>query len=293
MAKRDKKHLGYTTLQKRIILFSSLFIFVMIICSFSSNIININTKSVIFHGKIKDIGLPNIVDSTFYVVNLKGRYSYLYSNEHRQSKWVAYMLTKSDLEGRRVKRATKFNQDSVVLRNNWNMASNDDYYRSNFDRGHLLPSADRNKSVEENRETFLLTNISPQKANLNRNVWASLENQIRNWAKIYDTLYIVTGTIIKDETRFIGKNKITIPNSFYKVILSKRDGELNAIGFIIPNDNKTRQNFMKYCKNIARIEKLSGVNFYSNLPDSIENILETSINFDFWSVETDSLKIIK
>ena len=118
----------------------------VIIYSSSDSIKNLIVKPVVYEGYTSDIELPKIKDSTYFVRNNEGRFSYLYSPKDKQSSWVAYRLTKKDIDNPRKKRENNFQPDNVVIKNGWKSASKKDYYKTAYDRGHLLPSADRNEN---------------------------------------------------------------------------------------------------------------------------------------------------
>ncbi len=279
MAKKKKR-----TKSNKISLLTVVILLVMF-CSYSSLEVfgGLFWKPIKYKTYIPNLELPYIKDSSHYVVNQKGRFSYMYSPQHKQSLWVAYMLTKSDLKGKRVKRSDDFRPDPIVLAKGWKSSNKQDYYKSSFDRGHLLPSADRAKNRTENEETFILSNISPQKAVLNRNIWRELETQVREWANKYDTLYIVTGGVLYDEKLgYIGKNKVSIPNSFFKVVMSVKNGEYNSIGFVIPNKTTLKSDFMNYSMSVDKVEKISKLDFYNNLPNRIERKVEKKVNKIYW-----------
>ena len=234
--------------------------------------------------KISGIELPKIKDSTYFAINKDGRYSYMYSPKDKQARWVAYMITRSDLKGKSVRRSNDFKPDKFVTRNRWQTAKKDDYYKSTFDRGHLLPSADRNKSKKENKSTYIFSNISPQKAQLNRNPWRLLEEQIRAWANKYDTLYVVTAGVLEDkEMGHIGKNKVTVPHRYYKVVLSVRNNTYNAIGFVLPNSSIVKDDFMQYRMSVNDVERIAKLDFFDKLPDDVEEAVEKDYNTTFWN----------
>lgn len=248
-----------------------------------NNFTLLKKKPVIYSGEINNIALPEIIDSTYFIRNNRGRFSYYYSPKDKQAKWVSYALTKNDITGRKTKRTNDFRVDSQIKKQKWNTATSSDYYKSSFDRGHLLPSADRNKSTIENSETFLYSNIAPQKSSLNRNSWRYLEEQIRKWAEKHDTLYIVTGGVLEDKKMgYIGKNKVTVPHRFYKVILGVKNNQYNAIGFIMPNSSIIKHNFMTYAMSVNQVEKITKIDFFDNLPEKIERKVERYFDRNLW-----------
>lgn len=104
-------------------------------------------------------------------------------------------------------------------------ATNEDYTRSGYDRGHMAPAGDMKWSAKAMRESFYLSNICPQKPGLNRGIWKDLEEQARLWAKENGSLLIVTGPVITDDLKRLGKNRVGIPKTFYKVICTITNGK--------------------------------------------------------------------
>lgn len=115
--------------------------------------------------------LPACSRGEFLIRNEAGRYTLLYDTAYRQAAWVAYLLTREDVRRRGARRRNAFRCDPEVVARGWPTAVDRDYAGSSFDRGHLLPSADRDDSRAENDATFYLSNVSPQYPKLNRNQW--------------------------------------------------------------------------------------------------------------------------
>ena len=131
------------------------------------------------------------------------------------------------------------------------------------------------------RESFFMSNISPQNPGFNRGIWKSLEGQVRKWSN-NSSIYIVTGGILKKNLATIGPNKVSVPKFFYKVILDIQEPSIKGIGFVLPNKKGSRQ-LRDYAVSIDDVEELSGIDFFYLLPDSIENKLEKSFNYNHWS----------
>ena len=243
-------------------------------------------KKIFFDKSKVRLELPECSDSTYFVTNKIGRYSYLYSPSHKQSEWVAYCLTGKEVQVKGAERSNNFKEDVYVISKSWKSASLSDYKRSGYDRGHLLPSADRDDTPMENEETFLLSNVSPQKPQLNRNCWNDLEQQVRRWATKYDTVYVVTGGVLKSKSdkkpmKRIGEG-VTVPNYFYKVVLTEYKGNYYSIGFIIPNIDDVNRNFRVYAVTVDSVENMAGYDFFPALPDEIEWKTESRLDKKFW-----------
>lgn len=215
-----------------------------------------------------------------YVVSCdEGRYMFRYDTTYRQSAWVAYLLTASDMESNGAERSDDFIVDGKVVEKGWPWAETADYANSGYDRGHLCPSADRNDNESENRATFLMSNISPQTPALNRGVWKRLEEQVRRWAVRLDSVYVVTGGVLDDDLEFM--NGIGIPRYFYKVVLAKVDGEWQSAGFVMPNTTTVSGPWKDYEVTVDSVEMLCGLDFYYTLPDAVEDKTESRIGRSF------------
>ncbi|MEG1648515.1 MAG: DNA/RNA non-specific endonuclease [Rikenellaceae bacterium] len=229
--------------------------------------------------------LPSLNDSTYLYHNINGRYRVLYSPKNKIPLFVSYILTRREAQRNIVKRSNTFTSDPHYIKIDVELADDSDYRRSGYDRGHMLPSADRNDSEIENVNTFLYSNIAPQRPALNRGTINALEQKIREWAIKYDSLYIITGSILTDNnnrpTQKIGKG-VAVPQYFYKVIAVKNDKSYKTIGFIMPNIESVDPNYKRYMVSVDEIEKASKKDFFHLLPDSIEEQVEKEIDNKFW-----------
>ncbi|MBO6102226.1 MAG: DNA/RNA non-specific endonuclease, partial [Opitutales bacterium] len=153
------------------------------------------------------------------------------------------------------------------------------YSKSGYDRGHMAPNyaVGRCYGPEAQSETFYMTNIIPQTPKLNRQTWRELEMRIANdIARKYETARVFVGPILSAPTRFM-KNKIAVPVSCYAaiVVCDKANGRLYGLGFIIPQ-NPAENSIWDYCVAIDEIEELTGIDFFHQLPDDIENEIEAN-----------------
>jgi len=207
-------------------------------------------------------------------------YSLSYSEKHEQAEWVAYELTREQLNVKWVERQDNFRSDPVVATQS---ATPQDYRRSGYDRGHLVPVADRSFSFEAMDETFFMSNISPQEHTFNGGIWRELEENTRNWAKKFKRLYIVSGPVFpKGQSKTIGQNKVTVPEAYFKVLLDITEPELKGIAFLIPN-KISYEPLAKYAVSIDEVEAVTGLNFFpSLLSEELETELEQNFDSDLW-----------
>ena len=208
-------------------------------------------------------------------------YTVSYNSDYRIANWVAYELTAAEATSQRAERSNKFVPDPAVK---GATAYNEDYTRTGYDRGHLAPAGDMKWSMKAMRESFYLSNICPQKPGLNRGIWKDLEEQIRLWAKENDRVWIATGPIITSGMRRMGKDRIGVPDAFYKVVCMEVDGRMEGIGFLFENrDYANGQSPKTVALPIDKVEEAARVDFFPALPDKEEARMEADIRWSCWS----------
>ena len=201
-----------------------------------------------------------------------------FNSEKHVPNWVAWELTGAEADGTEP-RARDFMADPSVkgCANPW------DYSYSGYDRGHMAPAGDMKWDAEAMEQSFFMTNICPQVKSLNSGAWMRLEEKCRNWARIDSAIVIVAGPVLSDElTETIGSTGIVVPERFFKVILSPYANPPRAIGFIM-NNGYVEGGMQKAAVSVASVEKVTGHDFFSQLPDSIEEQVEAECRFHYWS----------
>lgn len=197
-------------------------------------------------------------------------YTLSYNETHEQPNWVWYVVTKDMVNGP-AQRESAFMEDPSVSTGS---AVPADYKKSGFDRGHLCPAADMRLDNKCMKETFYMSNISPQLHQFNAGIWLDLENYVRELACRYDSLYVVTGPVLKDGLPCIkGKyNKISVPEEFYKIIYSEKHGWMH--GYIIPHKTtyKNKKELFMYKVSVDSIESITHIDFFRGVVD--EDFLE-------------------
>ena len=210
---------------------------------------------------------------------IKRRFAYTVSYNHgtRQPNWVAWTLTRAHASGK-LKRGD-FEDDMDMPSPKGTKA---DYFNTGFDRGHMCPAGDNKWNQKAMDECFLMTNMCPQTHALNAGVWNSIEQQCRTWAKKYGKVYIVCGPIfLNKQHRKLGKNKVVVPDAFFKVIL--RTGKNpQAIGFICRNQSAKGLQKKDCVNSIDEVERITGYDFFSKLPDNIERKIEAKADLSNW-----------
>lgn len=204
-------------------------------------------------------------------------YTVSYNENWRLPNWVAYELTRQETEGSE-KRNDRFITDPLITSI---IATNSDYVRSGYDKGHMAPAADMKWSSTAMKESFYFSNICPQHPELNRRKWKDLETKVRDWAIADSAIVIICGPIVDKQPQTIGKNRVTVPEKFFKVVLAPYAKPMRAIAFLFDNQRAVAP-LPSYVVTVDSIEHLTGMNFFSTLPDSIENKIEAQSDFSRW-----------
>jgi len=205
-------------------------------------------------------------------------FSLLYNEAHEQADWVAYLHTKEKTKAV-VERKDHFRTDPAVKTGS---ATDKDYTGSGYDRGHLAPAADMLWSFQSMDDSFFYSNMSPQSPSFNRGVWSRLETLVRNWAIEYDSIYVVTGPVLRAGLPSIGPNKVSVPEYYYKAILHYTSKDIKGIGFIVPNEGSSLP-LQDFAVSIDSIQQVTGINFFSKLPDKQEKIIEETLCIPCWN----------
>lgn len=231
---------------------------------------------------IRSTGMPKVMPEEEVIEHLA--MSLVYDEQHEQAKWVAHIITPDIFQGREG-RTNDFRPDSLVKTGS---AVEADYFLQylqpdstivydafGYDRGHLAPSADFRWSQRALSESYFYSNMSPQLGVFNRDSWAKLEDMFR--AYLYKNprtqLYVVTGPVLHDGLPVIerGVNKVSVPETYFKIGVDL--GNKYAIAFVMPNA-KADNPYEYYARSIDDVEQLTGIDFFPQLEDGLENLLE-------------------
>ena len=198
-------------------------------------------------------------------------YTLAYDKKTKTPQWVAWELTKEETKGNH-ERTDKFLPDPNV---EGAKVVTTDYTGSGYDRGHMAPAGDMKWSKKAMEESFYMSNICPQIHHLNTGDWNELEANTRKWARRYGSVYVTCGPIYNGSrrTQYIGKNRVKVPDAFFKVILIQSPKKTCALGFFFENEAGQRP-LNEYLVSIDYLEQTTGIVFFPALPDELENVLE-------------------
>lgn len=237
--------------------------------------------------QVQDLELPAAAGEK---VLRRAGFSFVYDFSHKNPKWVAYYLNKEKVKTATLKRLSRFSPDTEVDPK----ITHDTYtHAGDYDRGHMAPAEDMAWSEASRRDCFKMSNITPQLEDLNQKLWRDLETSIRNRAFADGEIYTATGPILRDGLKKLVKNEksgpvttdVSVPEKFFKVLYQGRNGRPRAIGFVIPQDWKSKD-FCSYAVSIDQIEADTGLDFFPRLADSVERKVEASTDCASWKLST-------
>ena len=212
---------------------------------------------------------------------VKNQYALSYNRSTGTPNWASWQLNNSWLG--ETKRQNNFRPDDT-LPTGWQRVTANDYSGSGYDRGHVVPSGDRTRTVEDNSATFLMTNMIPQTPDNNRNTWESLESYSRELVRNGKELYITAGTFGSQGQL---KGKVTIPKFTWKIVvvldnpgagLKGITANTRVIAVNIPNDQEVDNSWRSYKVSVDELEKLTGYDFLSNVSPNIQTSIESKID---------------
>lgn len=205
-------------------------------------------------------------------------YTLSYVEKYEQAEWVAYTLKKENLKQHNYKRPYFIQDTKVTTRSaDWR-----NYKNSGYDKGHLCPAGDMTFSTHSYDETFLTSNISPQKHNFNSGIWNRLEQKTRYWAEKHGDLYVISGGILTPGLKTIGYEKVAVPNYFYKILAYQHRDKIKVIAFLVPHKD-SKKPLYSFVTSVDEIEKLTNIDFFSKLEDTLENKIERNTDYKDWS----------
>lgn len=247
--------------------------------------------------KLKAAGVPvskrdlEMVEHSFMLLG--------FDCEFKMAAWTFHLLT-PDVSFGNVSRTNDFRTDdrvscgSAVEQDYFLRKENEDgtYLRDGygFDRGHLAPSADFRWSATALSESYFYSNMTPQRPDFNQKSWAELEGLLRT---IVDQekkpLYVITGPVLHDSLPVVERsvNHLRIPALHYKIIADLSGNTPRGMAFVMPN-KKCEGRLSSYVVSIDSVERLTGLDFFSDLDDALENRVEGSADFSAWKTQVNS-----
>lgn len=226
-----------------------------------------------------EVGTVEKINSVDEQSLIRTSYIVSYNKKTKCPNWVAWRLTRDHANGDVSRMGNAFHEDMEVPAPR---ALNADYRQSGYSRGHMCPAGDNKWDRDVMYETFLLSNVCPQNANLNSGLWNQIEISCRCWADRYGDIYVICGPMYfkSKKMQYIGENAVAVPDAFFKVILCLNDVP-KCIGFICRNTDGNKKKDM-YVNTLNQVERLTGLHFFPQLDPDKRKLIEDQADINVW-----------
>lgn len=275
----------------------------------TSNVQNVNKNIVKDEAAVSRLEFPRLKGGRSIVIvyrtndyskydNDRVNYAVEWDCDKKSQRWSCYQMHKGYTGSYSRVVDGYLNDPSLNKDDYW---ETDYIYGSGYEHGHICPNADRKYSYMANYQTFYMTNMQPQYHKFNgytssgadkgEGLWVRMEGKVRDWtpASTSDTLYVCKGGTIDNEDQIIGRinGKLIIPKYFFMACLMKNSMGYRAIGFWAEqqsNEWHDDEPLSTYVVTIDKLEELTGIDFFCNLPDNIENEVESKVALKAWGL---------
>lgn len=275
---------------------------------------NVNANTGYDNVSVTGYEIPHLNDQNVYAdhyVTMDGvqilNYALEWDNTKRHANWVAFTFD-TTTSADNVKRTDAWSVDPKLPAEM--QVQESDHKNDGFDKGHLCASEDRVYLKEANEQTFYYSNMSPQLNDFNGGFWGKLEARVQTWGRstadgVYDKVYVTKGgtlnkllknfkgTTVNGGTPTTDANGFTIhglacPEYYFMAVLSQKDDVFHAIAFLVPHKegmtrNPSSDELKEYVVSVDKLEEETGIDFFCNLPDVLENEVEATYNLNDWA----------
>lgn len=275
---------------------------------------NVNANTGYDNVSVTGYEIPHLNDQNVYAdhyVTMDGvqilNYALEWDNTKRHANWVAFTFD-TTTSADNVKRTDAWSVDPKLPAEM--QVQESDHKNDGFDKGHLCASEDRVYLKEANEQTFYYSNMSPQLNDFNGGFWGKLEARVQTWGRstadgVYDKVYVTKGgtlnkllknfkgTTVNGGTPTTDANGFTIhglacPEYYFMAVLSQKDDVFHAIAFLGPHKegmtrNPSSDELKEYVVSVDKLEEETGIDFFCNLPDVLENEVEAAYNLNDWA----------
>ena len=235
-------------------------------------------------------GAPQVLDAnnidTWFRIFRNHGFILGYSDLRGNPLWVEYALT-PEANTPSLKRPNRFETDWRSI----NRVSHDSYQNSSYDRGHMAPNFAMSHLYGRagQADSFLMTNVTPQKPKLNQQLWQHLEEaEIKHFAKNFGKVWVIVGPVFSGTVERLNSDwTVEIPDAFYKIYTTEAfAGKPSiALGFLMPQTANGKEPLTQFVTSIDNIEALTGLDFFTQLDDRTEAALEATVEPQPWNLQ--------
>lgn len=218
---------------------------------------------------------PEAVKGNIY---RKPGYSLSYVETYELPEWVSYELTVDMMNAPKHERSQDFLPDPDIQTGS---AHWEDYRRSGYRRGHLVPAADMAWDKASMDATFYFSNVAPMRQEFNDGIWLELEHNVRDWSRKHKRVQVVAGPVFDEPVTTIGNNEVLVPRYFYKAVFTLINGKPQAIGFLFDQTDQAFTRLEDYVVTLDSIEQRTGVDLFSNLYGNWDTEIDLESKSDF------------
>lgn len=258
----------------------SIITFILII---SANLV-IGQHRAEIHSKHFFYGYPFGTPETNDLI-IRDIYALSNNDDTKFADWVAYRLTMHEVDG------------DLTVERNWKadpwlapeetLEPSPDDYKNAYgdlysDRGHQAPLASF-KGSRHASHTNYLSNITPQKSELNQGVWVKMENKIRDIVKDVGEVYVMTGPVYERAMPPLpyADEAHKVPSGYWKIICIQEGNSINVAAFFFDQDTPRNAQILDHQKTVDEIEQMTRLDFLWELADNQESQIESRVNRAF------------
>lgn len=242
-------------------------------------------------------GVPTTAGATNEILLHNEHYIINYDADLRVPTWVAYRLRDSDIVP--ADRLDCFRRDIRIPASDSALCA--DYDERVFDRGHMVPRSDMNRSEAAMVNTFVFTNMVPQHDRFNQQIWRHFESRVRRWTEERAEVFIITGAVFDQDgngvrdadtakTPIQTGSEVAVPSHFYKILMTDRPNQdIDTLAILLlhedssPTGAAARDQLLRAnIVSIRDIEGITGVDFNAALDATAQNVIETAVAPDIW-----------
>lgn len=175
------------------------------------------------------------------------------------------------------------------------LVSHDDYTGTDFSRGHMAPrlAISTRFGKAGNDATFVMSNVCPQFQDFNDGPWGNLEEWvagkknsrqfIKGWGDEYGKVWVTVGPMFNPAEGVLA-GKVEVPSAYYCIVVDEEAGKPRALAFIMAHKDSRECDLQGSLRSIDEIERQTGLDFFKELPDRIEDPLERAVATRLWTL---------